>query len=159
MINCKPVAGVPTTCNLGFYRLILDKQHRAKIAYREGKMESNNIVMDLQNSALKMTGWLKFVGIVTIVSGALAALSVVGIVFAWIPIWLGILLMQAAARAENARISENPHELVQMFEKLRLYFLINGVMIILGLIFALLVILSIGTLMPILMENMDKLYL
>jgi len=59
-------------------------------------MESTNIVQDLQNSALKMTGWLKFVGIVTIVSGALAALSVIGIVFAWIPIWLGVLLMQAA---------------------------------------------------------------
>ena len=83
-------------------------------------MESTNIVQDLQNSAMKMTGWLKFVGIVTIVSGALAALSVIGIVFAWIPIWLGVLLMQAAARAENARISENPQELVQMFEKLRL---------------------------------------
>jgi hypothetical protein len=122
-------------------------------------MESTNIVQDLQNSALKMTGWLKFVGIVTIVSGALAALSVIGIVFAWIPIWLGVLLMQAAARAENARISENPQELVQMFEKLRLYFLINGVMIILGLVFTLMVLLSLGTILPILMENVDNFYL
>lgn len=122
-------------------------------------MESTDIVQDLQNSALKMTGWLKFVGIVTIVSGALAALSVVGIVFAWIPVWLGVLLMQAAARAENARISDNPRELVQMFEKLRLYFLINGVMIILGLAFVLFVLLSLGTLLPLLMENMDNLYL
>ncbi len=73
-------------------------------------MDSNDVLKDLQNSAVNMTGWLKFVGIVTIVSGALAALSVVGIIFAWIPIWLGILLMQAAARAENARISDNPQE-------------------------------------------------
>ena len=122
-------------------------------------MESTDIVKELQDSALRMTGWLKFVGIVTIISGALAALSVIGIIFAWIPIWLGILLMQAAARAENARLSENPQELVQMFDKLRLYFLINGVMIILGLAFTLIVLLSLGTIMPILMENMDQLYL
>jgi len=130
--------------------------HGCQSYHREGIMESHDVVMELQNSALKMTGWLKFVGVVTIVSGALAALSVIGIIFAWIPIWLGVLLMQAAARAENARISENPQELVQMFEKLRLYFLINGVMIILGLAFALIVLLSLGTILPILMENFDQ---
>ncbi len=122
-------------------------------------MEASDIVQDLQNSAVRMTGWLKFVGVVTIVSGGLAALSVVGIVFAWIPIWLGVLLMQAAARAENAKISEDPRELLQMFEKLRLYFLINGVMIILGLAFAHLVLLSIGTIMPLLMDNMEQFYM
>jgi len=49
--------------------------------------------------------------------------------------------------------------LVQMFEKLRLYFLINGVMIILGLVFTLMVLLSLGTILPILMENVDNFYL
>jgi hypothetical protein len=67
--------------------------------------------------------------------------------------------MQAAARAENAKISEDPGELIHMFEKLRLYFLINGVMIILGLAFALLILLSVGTMLPLLMDNMEQFYL
>ena len=55
-------------------------------------MESNDIVMDLQNSALKMTGWLKFVGIVTIVSGALAAL------FCHLPAYPGLRLRPGHVR-------------------------------------------------------------
>ncbi len=77
-----------------------------------------------------MNGWLKFLGIINIISGALTALSVVGIVIAWLPIWLGVLLLQAGTRITNAKLTNNRHELVTMMDKLRLYFVIQGILFI-----------------------------
>ncbi|MFO7651171.1 MAG: DUF5362 family protein, partial [bacterium] len=51
-----------------------------------------------RTNARGLAGWLKFFGIVTIIAGALNALSLVGILWAWLPIWLGVLLVQAGSR-------------------------------------------------------------
>ncbi len=84
----------------------------------------------LRSVSMNMTGWLKFLGIINIISGALSALSIVGILVAWLPIWLGILLLQAGNRATNAVYSKDPRELVAMLDKLRLYFVIQGILFI-----------------------------
>ena len=43
--------------------------------------------MDIVAEKLRsMKGWLKFLGILTIIAGALQVLTIVGIVFAWLPI-------------------------------------------------------------------------
>lgn len=88
------------------------------------------ILNQLQNIGGNMTGWLKFIGIVLIIMGALVALSIVGIIIAWLPIWLGILLLQAGNKADSANMTKNPAELVLMMDKLRLFFVIYGVLII-----------------------------
>jgi hypothetical protein len=41
-------------------------------------------------------GWLKFLGVISIIQGVLTAFSIVGILICWIPIWLGILLLRSA---------------------------------------------------------------
>jgi hypothetical protein len=92
------------------------------------------ILSQIQQVSNGMTGWLKFLGIVNIVSGALSVLSLWGILIAWLPIWLGILLLQAANRISNARFANNQGELVQMMDKLRLYFVIQGVLIIVSVV-------------------------
>ena len=86
-----------------------------------------SVVSRLQNISINMNGWLKFLGIINIISGALTALSLVGIIIAWLPIWLGVLLIQAGNRASNAQIQNDPEELVPMMEKLRLYFILQGI--------------------------------
>jgi len=83
-------------------------------------------------------GWLKFLGILSIIGGIGQALSIVGILFAWLPIWLGVLLMQAAAGAENAQLTGQKYELVRALGGIKTYFVINGVLALLGIIFALL---------------------
>lgn len=88
------------------------------------------ILNQLQNIGGNMTGWLKFIGIVLIIMGALGALSIIGIVIAWLPIWLGVLLLQAGNKASSANMTKNPAELVLMLDKLRLFFVIYGVLII-----------------------------
>ena len=96
----------------------------------EPKPREAVILRQLLQTSNSMTGWLKFLGIINIISGALTALSLWGIIIAWLPIWLGILLLQASQRISNARFSNNEGELVGMMEKLRLYFIIQGVLII-----------------------------
>jgi hypothetical protein len=93
-------------------------------------LPSDSSYNDLLNISLSMNGWLKFLGIINIVSGAFTALSLVGIIIAWLPIWLGVLLIQAASNISNAKIKNDSNELVKMMEKLRLYFILQGIIFI-----------------------------
>ena len=99
-------------------------------AMSEPKPREAIILRQLMQTSSTMTGWLKFLGIINIISGALTALSLWGIIIAWLPIWLGILLLQASQRITTARFANDGGELVGMMEKLRLYFIIQGVLII-----------------------------
>ncbi|MCE9614098.1 MAG: DUF5362 family protein [Lentisphaerae bacterium] len=79
--------------------------------------------------------WIRFVGILSIVGGALYALSIVGIIVAWLPIWMGLLLNAAAKNIEQAYESGDEIAVVTAMEKLRLYFKIMGVLALVGLVF------------------------
>jgi hypothetical protein len=92
------------------------------------------LIQEISIPLYRGKGWLKFVGIVSIVSGVISALSIFGIVFAWLPIWMGVLLFQSASSVEQAQLSGNRDELAKAMDKLRLYFLITGVAIIVGLV-------------------------
>ena len=102
------------------------------------------ILSQIQQVSNGMTGWLKFLGIVNIVSGALSVLSLWGILIAWLPIWLGVLLLQAANRITNARFANNQGELVRMMDKLRLYFVIQGILIIVSVVLGIIAIIIFG---------------
>ncbi|MFC4726757.1 DUF5362 domain-containing protein [Coralloluteibacterium thermophilus] len=78
-------------------------------------------------------GWLKFVGIMFIVQGALTALSIVGILIAWLPIWIGVLVMQSANAIEEAVRNDDAAALRTALSKLRTYFVIQGVLFLVGL--------------------------
>lgn len=77
-----------------------------------------------------MSGWLRFMGVVTVGAALPSILTIVGILFAWLPIWLGILLFQAGSSARRG----SDEELIRMIERLRLYFIVQSVVIIVGLI-------------------------
>jgi len=80
-----------------------------------------------------MKGWMKFLGIMNIISGAFSALSIIGIVFAWLPIWLGIILLQAGSRAQEYVDRGDEAALAGFTGKLRTYFTISGVLLIVSL--------------------------
>jgi len=84
-------------------------------------------------SATKSKGWMKFLGIIMIISGALTAISVVGILWAWIYIWLGILLLQAGNKATELLASKSPENLVEYQSKLSSFFQITGILTIVAL--------------------------
>lgn len=95
----------------------------------------SDVITKIRSYALEATPWLKFIGVMMIIYGVLIALSIVGIIIAWLPIWLGILLFQAGNAAKDSQLMNDPFMLVEMMKKLKTFFIIQGVLLILGLLF------------------------
>jgi len=92
-------------------------------------------------------GWLKFMGIVSIAAGVVTALTLFGILWAWLYIWLGVLLWQAGERADQAAARRDPFMLEQYLLKLKTVITIAGVVVAVGLVlsvFAMLAVLAVG---------------
>jgi hypothetical protein len=96
------------------------------------------IVTQLSAPLYSAKGWMKFIGILLIVMGVTYALSIVGIIFAWIPIWLGILVTGAANKIDTAYRTGDKYSFIEAQKKIGLYFTIYGVLILIGLILILL---------------------
>ncbi len=97
-----------------------------------------SVITDVDQQALVanvrgMKGWLKFLGIVNIITGALQALTIVGILWAWLPIWLGIVMAQAGSRAGDYATRNDTASLVALTGKLKTYFVISGVVLLISL--------------------------
>lgn len=114
-------------------------------AMTQQQPEDARILQDIENISGNMSGWLKFLGIINIISGAFTALTLFGIVIAWLPIWLGVLLLQAGNRITHAKLTNNRQGLVTMMDKLRLYFIIQGVLFIVMIAMGVLTIIFFGS--------------
>ena len=97
-------------------------------------MEASAVLSATDTQARKnakgMAGWMKFVGIVTIICGVLNALSIIGILWAWAPIWLGVVLSQAGSKASEYAEKGDTASLDGMTGKLRFYFMLCGIVMI-----------------------------
>lgn len=82
----------------------------------------------VRNSIKDSQGWMKFLGILSIVGGALQALTIVGILIAWLPIWIGVILFQAGSKGSDYVDRLLPADLVEYHLKLKNYFTILGIM-------------------------------
>jgi hypothetical protein len=83
-------------------------------------------------------GWMKLVGVLLIVYGVLTALTIIGLVVAWLPVWMGILLFQSAKAVEICYEQSDPAFLTESLNKLKTYFTIMGVLTLIGLILGIL---------------------
>lgn len=79
-------------------------------------------------------GWMKFLGVLAIIYGVLTALSIVGLLVAWLPIWMGVLLYQSANATEAAVHAKDAASLTRALAKLRTYFVIMGILALIGLV-------------------------
>ncbi|HDI83094.1 MAG TPA: hypothetical protein ENF18_04815 [candidate division WOR-3 bacterium] len=109
-------------------------------------MEMNNqAVLDdsVKVVSSEMSGWLKLVGIVSIVMGGLAALTIIGIITAWLPIWQGVLLLRAGN--DFANVSGKEQEAVLSgLKNLKIYFIIQGIIVLIGIASSVLAIFLVG---------------
>ena len=79
--------------------------------------------------------WMKFLAVLTIAGAVLSVIaSLWSLLFVWLPIWSSVLLYRAATRVASASSSGNEAELVEALDRLRLYFLISGVVTLIALI-------------------------
>lgn len=89
----------------------------------------------------KGSGWMKFIGILSIIAGALTALSIIGIIIAWLPIWMGVVLYQAGNLASSAYLLKDENKFLESVSKIRLYFILTGITLIVGIAFSLITVL------------------
>lgn len=97
-------------------------------------MELDDAVgQEVVNSCKDMSGWVKFLGIVLIVAGAIYALSLVGIIIAWLPIWIGVILLRVANNCRE--VSGGTFDsLGDILGSLKTYFLLMGILAIVSII-------------------------
>lgn len=94
------------------------------------------VVREVSLPLFSSKGWIKFLGILMIIYGVIAAMTIVGIIFAWLPIWLGVLLNQTANRIEQAHYSGDSVAMIKAQNSLSTYFTIYGVIALLGIVAA-----------------------
>jgi len=95
---------------------------------------SDNAVRAIMGPLTNGKLWMKLLGVMMMISGALQVLSIVGILWAWVPIWLGVLLFQAAGAAEEASATGRLDAAVRATDKLRLFFMIQGILLLIALV-------------------------
>lgn len=93
------------------------------------------IIRSISSPLAEGAGWMKFLGILSILAGGTQMLSLVGILWGWLPLWMGILLYQAAGAAETARLTGDQYALASALGKVKTYFVINGILTLLGMVF------------------------
>ncbi|MDI3262741.1 MAG: DUF5362 domain-containing protein [Fulvimonas sp.] len=99
-----------------------------------GQAAPGQSVRDLAQPLASGKGWMKFVGIIFIIQGALTAITIVGILVAWLPIWIGVLLLQSSSAIERAQLQGDAAALKESLAKLRTYFVIQGVLYLVGIV-------------------------
>lgn len=98
-----------------------------------------SVVHYLDKPLYHAKGWIQLVGIVCILHGVFMALSLVGIILCWLPIWLGLTLMSAAKNIRVAAELDNQEYMYLALDKIGLYFKIMGILIVIGLVIAALI--------------------
>ena len=89
-------------------------------------------------------GWMKLAGALVILYGVLTALTIVGLLIAWIPIWMGVLLFQSAKAVEQAHLASDEQAFLLAQLKLKTYFVITGVLALIVLLLAVLQVVGMG---------------
>lgn len=110
--------------------------------------DRSTLVRDLVAPLASGTGWIKFLGIITIIGAALSILSSFGIslIVAWLPIWMGVLLLQSGGALERAHTAGDDASMRLALGKLRTYFVIQGVLVVIGIaLFVLALMLGLGS--------------
>ena len=97
-------------------------------------MQERNVIQQINSPLFEVKGWIKLIGIVTIIYGVLLIFTLVGIIICWLPIWLGYLLIKASDAVEAAHMSGDKYRLIEALGRLKTYFQIYGVLILIGLI-------------------------
>ena len=88
---------------------------------------SDQLVRQLSENVARSSGWMKFLGVLSIIQGVLFIFTLWGILICWLPIWLGIILFKAGDDAETASRGA-PKRLLDYVAKLNRYFQIQGIL-------------------------------
>ena len=93
------------------------------------------LVKELSVPLYNCKGWMKLVGVMSIIYGVMTVLTIIGILFAWLPIWIGVLLFQSANAIGQAYETDSKAAMARSLSKLKTYFIIMGILTLIGIVF------------------------
>ena len=98
--------------------------------------DQTNLIKEVSTPVYQARGWMKLIGVLLIIGGILYALTIVGIIVAWLPIWMGVVLYQAGSSSEQAYFNGDKYSFMKSLTQLKLYFTIMGITTLIGIIFS-----------------------
>jgi hypothetical protein len=107
-------------------------------------MEEKDLIQELSIPIYQSKGWMKFLGVMLIIDGVISIFTIVGILWCWLFIWLGVLLFKAANSVELAQLHGEKMQLIESLRKIKTFFTINGVLMLIGLIFLVIMLIVTG---------------
>jgi len=120
----------------------------------EENQQEEMMIRELMQPLKNATGWIKFLGVLLIIYGVVSALTIVGLIIAWLPIWLGVLLLRAAKNTNSAYYQGNKSAVLAALNNVGSFFTVYGVVALIGiLLFVAFFIFIIAT--GVLWESMD----
>ncbi len=116
-------------------------------------MEEKDLIKELSLPLFQSKGWMKLLGVVMIIQGIIMVFTIVGIIFCWLPIWLGLLLFKASTFIETAQYNGDKAQFLMSMQRIKTYFVINGVLMLIGLVGAAIALIISGGAMFSMMNN------
>ncbi len=86
----------------------------------------------------RRAGWIKFFGVLLLVVGVLYCLTIVGIIFGWLPIWIGVLLLKSSTNLRDGYFEQDRVKIWEGMRALGTVILIYGIMTIISFVFSML---------------------
>jgi hypothetical protein len=96
----------------------------------------------ISESLYRVKGWITLAGVMSIIQGVFSAISLVGILVAWLPIWIGVILLKTSKALAQAHEQEDEAALNEALGRLALYFKIYGILMVVGLVVAVLALIA-----------------
>ena len=97
--------------------------------------QANPAVANVMRPLSDAAGWMKFLGTLSIIYGVLTALTIIGLLIAWLPIWLGVLLRRAAEESVVAHRTGDEPNAITATTSLQTIFKIYGIVAVIGLVY------------------------
>ncbi len=102
--------------------------------FAAAKPQAPGNILDAIRPLYEASVWLRFIGWVSIIMGVLYCLTIIGIIFGWLPIWIGILLKGAGEKIPAGFASNNLRDIHNGCQDLKTTFVIVGVLTIINLV-------------------------
>ncbi len=111
---------------------LYDTNYQQNSYNMNGSPQNNYIINSMIDS---LSGWMKFMGICTIISGSLTCLGILTAAIGVPLIFAGIALTKGSRNIKTYKQYSNPYNLNEVFTSLNKYFKIQGILTIVGIVF------------------------